>query len=70
LIKKIYHPTTSFQQITLQVNNIGHIVLRDFKGLEKCDESTRKMVLNFSLNLAQGMLDQAFRYDKDKFNIL
>ncbi|XP_059617138.1 intraflagellar transport protein 140 homolog [Phlebotomus argentipes] len=47
--------------ITLRINNIGRIALRDFKGLEKCDPSTRKMVLDFSLNVAQGNMDHAFR---------
>ncbi|GAB0089345.1 intraflagellar transport protein 140 homolog [Sergentomyia squamirostris] len=47
--------------ITLKINNIGRIALRDFKGLEKCDSSTRKMVLDFSLNVAQGNMDHAFR---------
>ncbi|XP_055684546.1 intraflagellar transport protein 140 homolog [Lutzomyia longipalpis] len=47
--------------ITLKINSIGRIALRDFKGLEKCDPSTRKMVLDFSLNVAQGNMDHAFR---------
>lgn len=51
-----------FRQITLKINNIGRIALRDFKGLEKCDPSTRKMVLDFSLNVAQGNMDHAFRF--------
>jgi len=49
-------------QITLKISVIGRIPLRDFKGLEKCDGITRKMVLDFSLNVALGNMDQAFRY--------
>lgn len=35
--------------------------MRDFKGLENCDPHTSRMVLDFSLNIAQGNMDQAFR---------
>lgn len=49
-------------QITLKISVIERIALRDFKGLEKCDLSTRKMVLDFSLNVAQGNMDHAFRF--------
>lgn len=48
-------------QVTLKINEIGRIALRDFKGLESCDSATRQMVLDFSLNVAQGHMDQAFR---------
>lgn len=48
-------------QVTLKINEIGRIALRDFKGLENCDQATRQMVLDFSLNVAQGNMDQAFR---------
>lgn len=46
--------------ITLKVGVIGQKILRDFIGLENTDANTRKMVLDFSLNVAQGNLDQAF----------
>ena len=50
-------------QITLKAGVIGKIALRDFKGLEdKCDASTRQMVLDFSFNLALGNISAAFRY--------
>lgn len=48
-------------QVTLKINEIGRIALRDFKGLENCDANTRRMVLDFSLNVAQRNMDQAFR---------
>ncbi|XP_055383288.1 intraflagellar transport protein 140 homolog [Condylostylus longicornis] len=47
--------------ITLNISIINQITLRDFKGLENCDENTRKMVLDFSLNVALGNMDMAFR---------
>lgn len=46
--------------ITLKVGVVGQKILRDFVGLENTDAPTRKMVLDFSLNVAQGNLDQAF----------
>lgn len=46
--------------ITLKTGTIGQKVLRNFVGLEDSDSATRKMVLDFSLNVAQGNLDQAF----------
>ncbi|XP_049537307.1 intraflagellar transport protein 140 homolog [Anopheles darlingi] len=46
--------------VVLQRNSIVRIPLRDFKGLEECDLATRDMVLNFSLNVAQENMDQAF----------
>lgn len=35
--------------------------MRDFVGLENCDAATRKMVLDFSLNVAIGNMDVAFQ---------
>ncbi|XP_058813913.1 intraflagellar transport protein 140 homolog [Topomyia yanbarensis] len=46
--------------VLLKLNQIEHIPLRDFKGMEHCDVVTRNMVLNFSLNVAQENMDQAF----------
>jgi intraflagellar transport protein 140 len=46
--------------ITLKVGVVGQKTLRDFVGLEDSEAETRKMVLDFSLNVAQGNLDQAF----------
>ncbi|XP_055617076.1 intraflagellar transport protein 140 homolog [Toxorhynchites rutilus septentrionalis] len=46
--------------VILRLNQIERIPLRDFKGLEDCDLMTRNMVLNFSLNVAQENMDQAF----------
>lgn len=46
--------------ITLKVGVIGHKILRDFIGLQSTDKTTRKMVLDFSLNVSLGNLDQAF----------
>uniref|UniRef100_A0AAG5DP30 Uncharacterized protein n=1 Tax=Anopheles atroparvus TaxID=41427 RepID=A0AAG5DP30_ANOAO len=46
--------------VVLKRNEIVRVPLRDFKGLETCDLATRGMVLNFSLNVAQENMDQAF----------
>lgn len=46
--------------VTLKVGVVGQKTLRDFIGLQNSDAATRKMVLDFSLNVAQGNLDQAF----------
>lgn len=46
--------------ITLKVGVIGQKILRDFIGLHNTDVATRKMVLDFSLNVSLGNLDQAF----------
>ncbi|XP_058128207.1 intraflagellar transport protein 140 homolog [Anopheles ziemanni] len=46
--------------VVLKRNEIVRLPLRDFKGLEACDLATRGMVLNFSLNVAQENMDQAF----------
>lgn len=46
--------------ISLKVGVVGQKTLRDFIGLQATDAVTRKMVLDFSLNVAQGNLDQAF----------
>lgn len=35
--------------------------LRDFVDLKDCDPSTRKMVLNFSMHVAEGNMDLAYR---------
>ncbi|KAL7020245.1 hypothetical protein ACKWTF_011435 [Chironomus riparius] len=46
--------------ITLKTGVMEHKCLRNFIGLENIDAATRKMILDFSLNVAQGNLDQAF----------
>lgn len=46
--------------ITLKTGAIDQKCLRNFIGLDNIDESVRKMILDFSLNIAQGNLDQAF----------
>lgn len=46
--------------ITLKVTTIHKHFLRDFRGIENCDEATRRTVLNFSLNVALGKMDDAF----------
>uniref|UniRef100_A0A182K189 Uncharacterized protein n=1 Tax=Anopheles christyi TaxID=43041 RepID=A0A182K189_9DIPT len=46
--------------IVLHRNEIARLPLRDFHGLDACDLATREMVLNFSLNVAQENMDQAF----------
>lgn len=47
--------------ITLRVTSIEKTSLRDFVGLDNCDEATRKTVMNFTLNVALGKMDDAFR---------
>ncbi|XP_055845818.1 intraflagellar transport protein 140 homolog [Episyrphus balteatus] len=47
--------------ITLDISVVKKRSLQDFIGLENCDENTRKMVLNFSLNVAEGNMDLAYR---------
>ncbi|XP_063697892.1 intraflagellar transport protein 140 homolog [Culicoides brevitarsis] len=46
--------------VTLKITTIQKHFLRDFRGIEFCDEATRKTVLNFSLNVALGKMDEAF----------
>lgn len=58
-LKGLLDKNTSFQ-ITLKMGLIARTALRDFKGLENCDETTKQMVLNFSLHIANGNMDQAF----------
>lgn len=45
----------------LKNGTIERFALRDFKGMENCDVATRKMVLDFSLLVSEGNMDQAFR---------
>ncbi|XP_017466425.1 PREDICTED: intraflagellar transport protein 140 homolog [Rhagoletis zephyria] len=47
--------------ITLDTSIVKERPLRDFVDLKKCDENTRKMVLNFSLHIAEGNMDLAYR---------
>lgn len=35
--------------------------MSNFKGIEACNESTRKLILDFSLFIADGKMDEAFR---------
>ena len=46
------------------LSGIGKVVktsLRDFTGLEDCDESTKKAILNFSFHLTNGNMDEAYK---------
>lgn len=48
--------------VTIKTGSImATVPLRDFRGIETCDEQTRKTVLDFSLHVAEGNMDQAFR---------
>ncbi|XP_054730217.1 intraflagellar transport protein 140 homolog [Anastrepha obliqua] len=47
--------------ITLDTNIVKERSLQDFVDLNKCDENVRKMVLNFSLHIAEGNMDLAYR---------
>lgn len=44
---------------------IGRLIvartLREFAGLEQCDENTRKAMMDFSLYLSLGQMDDAFK---------
>lgn len=40
---------------------VGRWPLRDFVGLEDCDKATRDAMLNFSVFLTVGDMDEAFR---------
>jgi intraflagellar transport protein 140 len=43
--------------------------LRDFTGLESCDEATKKSLLNFAFFLSAGNLDEAYRAVKAIQNV-
>lgn len=47
--------------VCLQVNAVQEQPLKDFADLQQCDASTRRQVLNFSLHVAEGQMDLAFR---------
>ncbi|KAI9582059.1 intraflagellar transport protein 140 homolog [Glossina fuscipes] len=47
--------------ITLNINLIFEKPLRDFVDLKECDVNTKKMVLNFSMHVAEGNMDLAYR---------
>ena len=40
---------------------VKETLLQDFMDLKNCDDKTRKLVLNFSLHLAEGNMDLAYR---------
>lgn len=45
----------------MKTGSISTEPLRDFRGIDATDAVTRKMVLDFSLLVAEGNMDQAFR---------
>ncbi|KAJ6640265.1 Intraflagellar transport protein 140 like [Pseudolycoriella hygida] len=47
--------------VTLRNCSVELSPMGDFHGLTKCDTSTRQMVIDFSLHVVQGNMDQAFR---------
>ncbi|XP_075159141.1 intraflagellar transport protein rempA [Haematobia irritans] len=47
--------------VTLDINLVKQTPLRDFSDLQDTDTSTRKMVLNFSMHVAEGNMDLAYR---------
>ncbi|EDW03430.1 intraflagellar transport protein 140 homolog [Drosophila grimshawi] len=47
--------------VCLQVNTVKEQPLKDFTDLQQCDANTRRQVLNFSLHVAEGQMDLAFR---------
>uniref|UniRef100_T1GZR6 IFT140 second beta-propeller domain-containing protein n=1 Tax=Megaselia scalaris TaxID=36166 RepID=T1GZR6_MEGSC len=38
--------------ITLNINSISRITMRDFQGMENCDEETRTKIIDFSLHIS------------------
>lgn len=49
------------KQITQKLGRIERHAMSNFKGIETCNESTRKLILDFSLFIADGKMDEAFR---------
>ncbi|KAH8393888.1 hypothetical protein KR215_005842 [Drosophila sulfurigaster] len=47
--------------VCLQVNAVQEQPLQDFADLQQCDAVIRRQVLNFSLHVAEGQMDLAFR---------
>ncbi|XP_037936551.1 intraflagellar transport protein 140 homolog [Teleopsis dalmanni] len=47
--------------ISLDINLVKSKPLQDFIDLKNCDANTRKLVLNFSLHVAEGNMDLAYR---------
>ncbi|KAH8409514.1 hypothetical protein KR222_007700 [Zaprionus bogoriensis] len=47
--------------VCLKVNAVQEQPLKDFVDLQQCDVLTRRQVLNFSLHVAEGQMDLAFR---------
>ncbi|KAH8241845.1 hypothetical protein KR026_007077 [Drosophila bipectinata] len=47
--------------IRLKINAVEEQPLQDFVDLQQCDAVTRKQVLNFSLYVAEGNMDLAYR---------
>ncbi|XP_016956746.1 intraflagellar transport protein 140 homolog [Drosophila biarmipes] len=47
--------------IRLKINAMEEQPLQDFADLQQCDPVTRKQVLNFSLYVAEGNMDMAYR---------
>lgn len=47
--------------VRLKINAVEEQPLQDFVDLQQCDAATRKQVLNFSLYVAEGNMDLAYR---------
>ncbi|XP_017021858.1 intraflagellar transport protein 140 homolog [Drosophila kikkawai] len=47
--------------LLLKINAVEEQALQDFVDLQQCDPVTRKQVLNFSLYVAEGNMDLAYR---------
>lgn len=60
-INKFIKYSSFYIQITIDINLVREKSLRDFVDLKDCDPSTRKMVLNFSMHVAEGNMDLAYR---------
>ncbi|CAG9334634.1 unnamed protein product [Blepharisma stoltei] len=54
------------------LSGIGKIIkksLRDFTGLENCDENVKKAILNFSFYMTSGNMDEAYKAVKTIQNV-
>lgn len=48
-------------QITLNLGRIEKHILNNFKGIETTSDTNRKLILDFSIFIADGKMDEAFR---------
>ncbi|XP_039255691.2 intraflagellar transport protein 140 homolog [Styela clava] len=49
------------ESVTFSSKPFSNVPMRDFVGLEDCDPTTRRAMLDFSFNLTLGNMDEAFK---------